>query len=127
MESMNGKLLDSVIIIDHLNGISSATKFILGLDPRLTFVSVITRAEILSGIRGEHRTDVKAFLDQFQLLVIDGTIADLTADLRSEFRWKLPDAFQAALALRNGLKLVTRNTKDFRPENHSFVEIPYRL
>ncbi|MCY4453777.1 MAG: hypothetical protein OXC01_17690 [Immundisolibacterales bacterium] len=38
---------------------------------------------------------------------------------------ELPDALQAAVARRNGLRLVTRNTKDFPPERHDFVEVPY--
>jgi predicted nucleic acid-binding protein len=44
-----------------------------------------------------------------------------------ENRWKLPDAFQAALALSRGLRLATRNTRDFPPERFSFVEVPYHL
>ena len=43
------RLLDSVIIIDHPNGIDAATEFVLGLDPTRTAISVITRAEILVG------------------------------------------------------------------------------
>ncbi len=41
-------LLDSVILIDHFNGIDQATRFILDHHPRLA-VSVITRAELLTG------------------------------------------------------------------------------
>jgi predicted nucleic acid-binding protein len=47
--------------------------------------------------------------------------------LIDHYGWKLPDAFQAALALHHHLKLCTRNTKDFDPKKHSFVEVPYRL
>ena len=43
------RLLDSVILIDHLNGIDKATRFILKLQPEQTAISVITRAEILAG------------------------------------------------------------------------------
>ncbi|MBI2840298.1 MAG: asparaginase [Acidobacteria bacterium] len=59
--------------------------------------------------------------------VIDKTVADLAARLRRETRWRLPDAFQAALAQMNGLRLVTRNSKDFPPQKWSFVVIPYKL
>jgi hypothetical protein len=41
--------------------------------------------------------------------------------------WKLPDAFQAAIAILHDVKLCTRNTKDFNPQKHPFVEIPYLL
>jgi len=31
------------------------------------------------------------------------------------------------VAVRNGLKLVTRNARDFDKKKHPFVLIPYRL
>jgi predicted nucleic acid-binding protein len=52
------RLIDSVILIDHLNGISKATRFVLGLDPLQTAVSVITRAEILAGLDQEGEVSV---------------------------------------------------------------------
>ena len=121
------RLLDSVILIDHLNGIEKSTKFILGLDPDEVAISVITRAEILVGVEETSEGQVRAFLDQYHLLTIDKATADLAANLRKRHGWKLPDAFQAALALHHKIKLSTRNTRDFNPEQHDFVEIPYRL
>jgi predicted nucleic acid-binding protein len=50
--------------------------------------------------------------------------ADETARLRRLHGWKLPDAFQAALARRHGLRLATRNPNDFDPDEHDFVEVP---
>ena len=61
------------------------------------------------------------------MLGIDTEVADLAAALRRANRWKLPDAFQAALARRHGLKLATRNVRDFPPERFDFVEAPYSL
>jgi len=121
------RILDSVILIDHLNGIEKSTKFILGLNPDEIAISVITRAEILVGIEETSEEQVRAFLDQYYLLTIDKATADLAASLRKRHGWKLPDAFQAALALHHKIKLSTRNTRDFDPEQHDFVEIPYRL
>ncbi|MBK6580422.1 MAG: PIN domain-containing protein, partial [Sandaracinaceae bacterium] len=57
----------------------------------------------------------------------DGPVADLAAALRREHRWKLPDALQAAAARQHGLRLATRNTKDFPPAKHAFVVVPYTL
>ena len=71
------RLLDSVIIIDHLNGIEQSTQFIMGLDPRKTAISVITRAEVLAGIDEPGEMLVKAFLDQYRLLGIDKGTTDL--------------------------------------------------
>ncbi len=121
------RLLDSVILIDHLNSIEQATRFILSLDPEKTAISVITRAEILVGIQESDEELVKALLDQYHLLGIDKDIADLAATLRRNHSWKLPDAFQAAISINNNIKLTTRNTKDFDPAKHSFIEIPYSL
>ncbi|MDO9531815.1 MAG: PIN domain-containing protein [Deltaproteobacteria bacterium] len=121
------RLLDSVILIDHLNGVQEAKQFILALEPEQTAISVITRAEILVGVEPGDAPMVKALLDQFHLLIIDKPIADLAADMRKNQGWKLPDAFQAALCIYHKIKLVTRNTKDFDPVRHDFVEIPYEL
>ena len=121
------RLLDSVILIDHLNGIEKATQFILELDPRRTSISVITRAEIITGIKEDDQSEIIYLLDQYKLLIIDKSIADLAATLRRTNSWKLPDAFQAALAQYHKVKLCTRNTKDFNPQRHEFVEIPYTI
>ena len=120
-------LLDSVILIDHLNGIDKATRFIAKLNPLETAISVITRAEILTGLPKKEQAQVISLLDQYQLLIIDKPIADLAAGLRREHGWKLPDAFQAALAQQHKTKLITRNSKDFDPRKHAFVEIPYTI
>ena len=119
-------LLDSVILIDHFNGIAAATNYLAAHYPDAS-VSVITRAEVLTGF--EPRSAVKAarFLDSFPTLGIDQPTADLAAALRRDHGWKLPYAFQAAIAQLHGLKLVTRNRRDFPPQRHDFVVIPYRV
>jgi len=99
----------------------------LKIQPEQTAISVITRAEILAGINEDDKDAVVSLLDQYELLVIDQPVADMAADLRRIHRWKLPDAFQAALAQVHKIKLVTRNTKDFAAQKHDFVEIPYSL
>jgi hypothetical protein len=120
-------LLDSVILIDHFNGLNQATQCILALDPDKSVISVITRAEILVGFSEDELDAPKALLDQYKTLTIDKTIADKAASLQRQQGWKLPDAFQAALAIKNNLLLLTRNTKDFDPGHHPFVRIPYQL
>ena len=121
------RLIDSVILIDHLNGMDKATRFIEGLNPDETAISVITRAEILTGLDEEKEALVKSLLDQYRLLIVDKIIADFSAKLRREHGWKLPDAFQAAISIHHKIKFVTRNTKDFDPQKHDFVVIPYEL
>jgi hypothetical protein len=121
------RLIDSVILIDHLNGMKKASEFLARLDPRETAISVITRAEILCGMDDAGFSEAGMLLDQYVLLVIDRAAADAAAKLRREHGWMLPDAFQAALAQLHHTKLCTRNTKDFDPKKHRFVEVPYTL
>jgi predicted nucleic acid-binding protein len=127
MGSMKSRiLLDTVILVDHLNGIGAATRWLNTLKPGEAVISVITRAEVLVGIDETTRDAVLEFLDNWNCLEITADIADLAADLRRAHRWKLPDALQAALAEYHALALATRNTKDFDPKKHHFVRIPYR-
>ena len=88
---------------------------------------MITLAEILVGLDKEATGKARMLLEQFRILSIDPPVAEKAADLRRRFGWKLPDAFQAALALHHHIRLVTRNTKDFDPSKHSFVEVPYKV
>jgi predicted nucleic acid-binding protein len=116
-------LLDSVILIDHLNGIGAATHYLQSLEG--ASISVITRAEVLAGIPLSATVKVREWLDRYPTLPIEKGTADLAADLRRRHKWKLPDAFQAAIAELHGLKLATRNTKDFPPHRYPFVLVPY--
>lgn len=119
-------LLDSVILIDHLNGIPAATEFLRATRSR-SAISVITRAEVLCGFTEDEEDLGMAFLDLFPTLPLDRDAADMAGRLRRTGRWKMPDAVQAALAITHGLRLATRNTKEFPPERHAFVFVPYEL
>ena len=119
-------LLDSVILIDHFNGVTAATEY-LRQNWTSASVSVIMRAEVLTGFQVHRETLAKQLLDRFPTLPAAADDADLAAALRRQYRWKLPDAFQAAIAVNHRLKLATRNTRDFDPAHHSFVVIPYSL
>jgi predicted nucleic acid-binding protein len=119
-------LLDSVIVIDHLNGIEAATAF-LGAAGAEAAVSAITRAEVLAGCTELEAPRVEALLDRFHFLTIDAPVADEAARLRRRTGLKLADALQAAAALRHGLRLATRHTKDFAPTRFPFAFAPYRV
>jgi hypothetical protein len=58
---------------------------------------------------------------------MDAAVADEAARIRRRTRLRLPDAVQAATAVRHGLELMTRNTKHFPPGKFPFVVVPYRL
>jgi predicted nucleic acid-binding protein len=125
MERSLSYLLDSVILIDHFNGRPEATQFLL--ENRQSAISVITRAEVLTGFDPVNEIPAKAFLSLFTTYQVTEEDADLAASLRREHRWKLPDALQAAVAINHQLTLATRNSKDFDPARHAFVIIPYTL
>jgi hypothetical protein len=120
-------LLDSAILIDVLRGIEVAVDWVADLRPGEAAISVITRAEVLAGGTEAEKRHAQALCDLFDCISLDAEIADAAADLRRARRWKLPDAFQAAVAKRNGWLLVTRNEKDFREDRDRFVRVPYRL
>ncbi|MEI7636477.1 MAG: PIN domain-containing protein [Syntrophus sp. (in: bacteria)] len=121
------RLLDSVILIDHLNNLPQATEFLLALNPEKTAISMISYAEILTGLDEEGERKARPLLYSFEMLEIDAAVAEKAAAMRRQYGWKLPDAFQVAIAIIHNVKLCTRNTKDFNPQKHSFVEIPYLL
>ncbi|MBI4754608.1 MAG: PIN domain-containing protein [Betaproteobacteria bacterium] len=123
---MTSYLLDSVILIDHFNGHPEATRFLLE-NRRSAALSVITRAEVLTGFDPVSEVQARAFLNHIPTHSLTVEDADLAASLRREHRWKLPDAFQAAVAINRRLVLATRNSRDFDPARHAFVAIPYRL
>lgn len=120
-------LLDSVILIDHFNGIEAATGFLSRHFAQYA-LSAITRAEVLAGF--DQAADLQAatqLLDRLRFLPMDEAVADEAARQRRQTRLKLPDAIQAAFAISHGLQLVTRNSKDFRPGRFDFALIPYTL
>ncbi len=120
-------LLDSAILIDHLRGIPEAHNWLSTQREGACCLSVITRAEVLSGGPEEQAGQAYALCEAFPCLDITKAVADRAAELRRTHRWKLPDALQASLAMEHQLKLATRNTKDFAPQKHPFVIVPYRL
>jgi predicted nucleic acid-binding protein len=117
-------LLDSVILIDHFNGVARAGAYLASAAGHAA-ISVITRAEVLAGF--DDPALAAQVLDRFPTLGLNRESADLAAALRRRYRWRLPDAFQAALAQQHGLRLATRNVRDFPAQRFDFVLVPYLL
>jgi predicted nucleic acid-binding protein len=118
-------LLDSVILIDHCNNIEAATRFLSENFAR-SAISPITRAEVLAGF--ENPADfaqARQLLDQFRFLPMDAAVADEATRQRQHTRLKLPDAIQSAFARCHALRLVTRNSKDFKHDPTALF--PYTL
>ena len=119
-------LLDTMILIDHFNGLTRATSYLAEIAGRAR-VSAMTRAEVLAGFEPSEAASATQLLDLLPWIPIDAPVADLAAELRRTVRWRLPDAIQAATAIHHRLRLATRNVKAFPPERFEFVVVPYEL
>ena len=107
-------LVDSNIIIYHLNNEPIATKF-LSQNYQEIAISQITYVEVLSfPFSTEQENEVKILLSKFKILDVDQAISNQAVENRKIKKIKLPDNFIASTAMVNGLTIVTRNVKDFR-------------
>jgi len=117
-------LLDTNILIDYLNGIDTAREEIERY--RAPLISLVSWMEVMVGATPEEEPVVRAFLQQFELVPVDASVAELAVRIRREHRMRLPDAIVWASAQVRSALLVTRNTKDFSPDVPGVRE-PYRL
>jgi len=117
-------LFDTNILIDYLNGVAEARNEI-DLYPDKE-ISIVTWMEVMVGAAPEVQTATRAFLGGFEIVGLDGAVADQAVALRRQHRMKLPDAIIWASAQKTGGLLVTRNRKDF-PATDPSVRIPYEL
>lgn len=115
-------LFDTNILIDYLNAVPGAKKELDRYDAQA--ISMVTWMEVMVGANDELQAPTRAFLGRFQRVDIDGAVAARAVELRKTFRIKLPDAIVWASAQQHGMLLVTRNTKDFPPDDPG-VRIPY--
>ena len=117
-------LLDTNILIDYLNGVRAA-KDEIGRYQR-PLISMITWIEVMIGARPVDAALVRAFLSGFERIEIDQAVAEEAVELRRQRRLRLPDAIIWASARRHDALLVTRNSKDFPPQEPE-VRVPYSL
>ena len=94
----------------------TAEKFIDNLlKYELPVISAITEIELLCW-RVATEKDVEvlhSFINDALVIELEQPIKLRTADLRKQYRIKLPDAIIAATALVYNLTLITRNSSDF--------------
>ena len=118
-------LLDTNILIDYLNGIDDARIEIR----RYTqpYISAITWMEVMAGVATtEEEPIVRRFLAGFKQIVINQDVAERAVAIRRQHRLRLPDAIIWGSAQSDNALLVTRNSKDFPPDQPS-VRVPYHL
>ena len=114
-------LLDTNVLIRHLRKRSSVAGFLLqwGQHDSL-YISVVTRTEILAGMRPQEKAVTLELLDALNSLSVDGRIADragrMIYDLaRRGVQLSFPDALIAGTALELKLTVVTTNAMHFEP------------
>jgi len=116
-------LVDSNIIIYHLNNEPIATRF-LSLNYQNISISQITYVEVLSfPFTSEQEAEVKMLLSKFKILDVTQTISNQAVENRKIKKIKLPDNFIVSTAMVHGLTVVTRNVKDFRNFNIKILNI----
>ena len=116
-------LFDTNILIDYLAGVPGAKAELAR--HRRRCISVVTWMEVLAGAQGAVEEDViEMFLRDFTLVELTRPIAREAVAIRRTRRIRLPDAIIWATARHESALLVTRNTKDFPPDEPG-VRVPY--
>lgn len=112
-------LLDSNVLILHLRKdpevVTLLTQWVTQHE---LYISVVTRAEILAGMRPREEKLTLNLLDSLTNLTVDRFIADRAGRLiydyaRRGLQVSFPDALISATALEHDLTLVTTNTQHF--------------
>ncbi len=108
-------LLDTNFLIDYLHGASFANAFAseVGIRGGKSHISVVSKIELLSFKKysKEERFGIRFFLERFHCIPLSETVEELTIDIRSASRLKLPDAIIAAAAVSMDAILVTRDKR----------------
>ena len=125
-------LLDSNVVIWHLRGRESVVRRVVDLSGRGRLgLSVITRAEVIQGMREPEREGTYAFLDACETLPVDRATADRAGEIVRSYRAQgatidLPDALIGATALESGIPLYTCNARHFPMSDLDLREVAVR-
>src|SRR6187551_3453178 len=106
-------LLDTNFVINYFKGFfkADAGKFTDSVINNTTFISVITRMELLSweSLNPKDEEVIKEFISESTVSSLEESIINRTILLRKAFAIKLPDAIIAATALVHDMQLITHN------------------
>ncbi|KXP01115.1 hypothetical protein AXK61_13470 [Tsukamurella pseudospumae] len=113
-------VLDTSIFIDNLRGRREARDRLSGArrGGRRLLASVLTRTEVLGGMRAPERSSTRAFLSVFEWVEVSEEIADGAGALARHYRAShsgidVVDYVIAATTTACGAELWTRNVKHF--------------
>ena len=116
-------LIDSNIIIYHLNGDNIATEF-LRSNISYSYISRVTFIEVLSfDFTEDEKEKVLNLLRMFKIIDTTDAIAMRAIENRTIKKIKLADNIIASTAQGDDLMLVTKNTKDFNGLNIQLLNI----
>lgn len=116
---MTGHLLDTNILIRRLRNDQPAANLLNSLEQSSNiYISVVTRTEILAGMRPRQEEQTLALLNSLIAFPVDDLVADQAGRWIYQYAHRginlsLPDALIAATALLEELTLVTMNAKHF--------------
>jgi len=124
-------LLDTDVLIDYLRNRAPAMQLVSTLlDEDSIFGSVVTRAEILAGLREHERDTTDALLAATIWIPITDDVANHAGALARQYprpgiRFAIADYLIAATAQLLDLPLLTRNVRHF--PMFSDLQAPYSL
>jgi predicted nucleic acid-binding protein len=117
-------LFDTNVLIDYLRGVPEAGAELARYDD--VAISIVSWMEVMVGAPRQMADPTRAFLGRFELVGLDREIAETAVEIRQAHGMKLPDAIVWASARCQGRLLVTRDVKDFPPDEPG-VRAPYVL
>jgi hypothetical protein len=124
--SATGWLLDTNVISEtrKIRPNAAVIAFLSAADSAALFLSVLTLGELRKGVETKRRSDpaaaaaLGAWVDGIEttfadrVLDVDSGVARLWGELSADRSLPVVDTLIAATAIRRGLTLVTRNTRD---------------
>ena len=123
-------LIDSDVLIDHLRKEKNAFDFFTAEVEKgsLLFISVISRIEILAGMRSGEEVMVNNLFEILTPIAVDEAIADKAGEYLRKYSkghdLNIGDAIIAATSREMALKLITRNVKHYPMKDIEIVR-PY--
>lgn len=124
-------LIDTNIFIYYFNGdpvvqpifTEITTGYAIGL------YCPISWSELLcySNLSEAEANQIRAFLRRFTCVALTEAVLDRTAQIRRNYRVRLPDALIAACAIETNSILITRNISDFQRISSINVLNPFNL
>lgn len=116
-------LFDTNILIDYLNEVVNAKQELLLYEDKA--ISIITWMEAMVGTNEKTEQKTRDWVrSNFTLIAIDEAVSNSSITIRKTYKIKLPDAIIYATAQVSERLLVTRNTKNFSPDD-PMVRVPY--